>query len=439
MFIDKVKINIKAGNGGNGAVSFRREKGIPLGGPDGGAGGMGGDIIFSADRNSNNLGEFRYVKHFRAKDGEKGFKKNSSGKSAENLVVKVPRGTIILDADTQKIIADIYEYDKEYTILRGGKGGRGNTCFKTPTRQAPAFSEQGEQTKEHEVILELKTIADVGIIGFPNAGKSTLLSVISNSKPKIGNYYFTTLFPNLGVVNFYDHSFVVADIPGLIEGASGGAGLGHDFLRHIERTRMLVHLIDIAGSDGRDPIEDYKIINKELKAFSKKLAELPQLIVLNKSDIASKQQIRRFVDSVESGPSLVSSGVAEKFPEKCEGCPKIIVISALKHENIEALIKEIYSMLQTLPVPEPAAIEEYDFDKKDKTSVSILKLDSNYFEVSGGFIDELIRGIVISDYVSNAYFQKRLKDDGIIDKLKAAGAKEGDTIKIKDVEFELVD
>ncbi len=418
MFIDSVKIYIKAGNGGKGAISFRREKGIPNGGPDGGNGGRGGNIIFRASKDLNNLVSFRFSAHFRAENGENGGKNNRIGKSGQDLVISVPQGTIVKDADSGKIIADIFYLDKDYIVLKGGEGGRGNTFFKSPTRQAPHFSQTGEVTKEYGVRLELKTLADVGLIGFPNVGKSTLLSVVSNARPKIANYHFTTLSPNLGVVKYYDHSFVVADIPGLIEGASEGQGLGHDFLRHIERTRMLVHVIDISSSDGRAPYDDYLIINEELARFSEKLAKLPQIVVLNKIDL------------------LENDEPIENFKKKIGKDVKVVPISALSRQNIEGLIKEIYDILITLPESVPIDIEEFGFDKKDNTAIEIEKLDNGYYKLGGGFIENISRGIVVNDYESLSYFWKRLKNDGVIDMLKDKGLKDKDTILIGNIEYE---
>ncbi len=421
MFIDKVKIYIKAGNGGNGIVSFHREKYVAKGGPDGGNGGTGGSIIFRVNKDLNNLVAFHYSKHFRAVDGEKGDKKRCNGKDGKDLVIEVPQGTIIRNAENNKIIADIFDVDKKYEILKGGRGGKGNAFFATSTRQAPHFSQSGEITKEYAVILELKTIADVGLIGFPNVGKSTLLSSVTNANPKIANYHFTTLTPNLGVVKYYDHSFVVADIPGLIEGASEGLGLGHDFLRHIERTRMLIHVVDISAIDGRNPYEDYLTINEELKKFSEKLGTLPQIIALNKCDL------------------LVDKKPIEEFRSHFDKNAEIVEISALCKTNVQDLIKKTYELLVTLPERESIAIEEYNFDEKDTTSINILIDEYGVYEVSGGYIDNLIRSVVLSDYESNAFFQRRLKEDGILDKLREKGAKQGDTVRIGNIEFEFVD
>lgn len=421
MFIDKVKIFIKAGNGGKGGLSFHREKYVAQGGPDGGNGGKGGDIIFKVKQELNNLVYFHYSTHFKAENGEDGAKKNCYGKNGKDLVIYVPRGTIIRDAETNEIIADVFYEDKDYVILKGGKGGRGNACFATPTRQAPHFSETGEQTKEYAVILELKTIADVGLLGFPNVGKSTLLSVISSAKPKIANYFFTTITPNLGVAKYYDSTFVVADIPGLIEGASEGVGLGFDFLRHIERTRILVHVVDISAFDGREPYNDFCVLNEELRKYNPELAEVPQIIALNKCDLLTdKTKIDEF-----------KAKAGKKYP--------IVCISATSNNHLDDLLKEIAKLLKTLPPIEPLEIEKAELDKKDTTSINITKIDEGYFELSGGYFEQLIRGIVVDDYESLSYFQKRLKNDGIMDKLREAGAKNGDTIKIGKVEFEMVD
>ena len=418
MFIDKVKIYVKAGNGGNGSVSFLREKFVAQGGPDGGDGGTGGHIIFVADKNINTLIDFRFAKKFRAQDGEDGRGKNCYGKKGENLIIRVPQGTVIRDLKTNKIIADMFFDGEEKILCRGGKGGRGNAKFCTPTRQAPAFSELGEKTTEYELQLELKTIADVGLVGFPNVGKSTLLSQISGAKPKIANYHFTTLSPNLGVVKYYNNSFVVADIPGLIEGASEGVGLGHEFLRHIERTRLIVHVVDISGIEGRNPLEDYEIINNELFSYSQKLASLPQIIALNKCDLLG--------------------GNYEKVEEFKKQYPNniIIPISAATNLDIEKLVKTMHDELIKLPKSEPIPIEEYNFDVRDTVSVNIEVDDDGTFVVTGGLINEILRGIVFENSESMAYFQKRLKNDGIIDMLKEKGAIEGSSIKVGSLEFE---
>ena len=419
MFLDRVKITIKAGNGGNGAVSFYRSKLTMNGGPDGGDGGKGGSVIFVADEGINTLYGFAFKKKFIAADGLKGDKQRKKGADGKDVIIQVPCGTVILDAETEKVIADLTENGEKFVALKGGNGGHGNDYYKTPTRQAPRFSQTGEVVKEKQVILELKSIADVGLVGYPNVGKSTLLSVISNANPKIANYRFTTIYPNLGVVPYKDKSFVVADIPGLIDGASEGAGLGHYFLKHIERVRVIVHLIDISESEGRNSIEDYFHINNELKKYSEKLAKLPQIIALTKIDLLTPEELENKI---------------QLFKEKTKTQP--IPICSIIHEGIDNLKNEIWKILEKTPKPAPIDIELTDFDVRDKKTFEIKKLDNNTYEVCGGLIDNLIRGIVLSDELSFAYFQNALKKFGIIDKLKENGMKNGDTVIIKDISFE---
>lgn len=421
MFLDKVTIFCKAGNGGNGKVSFRREKFVPNGGPNGGDGGKGGDIIFRVTDKVSNLGEFRYKKHFRAQDGEDGSGNNKFGKYGDDLIITVPQGTVIKNAENGKVLADLVDITDEIVLLKGGMGGRGNAKFATPTRQAPRYSELGVKTKEFELKLELKTIADVGIVGFPNVGKSTLLASVSNAKPKIANYHFTTLAPNIGVVKVYDKSFVMADIPGLISGASEGIGLGLDFLRHIERTRLLVHVVDISGSEGRDPYEDYLAINDELKNYSDRVGEIPQIIALNKIDLVTdKNDIKNFISKLPEGVMCYE-------------------ISAGAYIGLDALLEGIVKKLETLPKPEKMEIEEFDIDQNKDRSIEVVKLSGDCYEVKGGMIDEIVRRVVIEDYTSNAYFQRQLKETGIIDALKEKGLQEGDTVKIAGYEFEYED
>ncbi len=422
MFIDKTKIAIKAGNGGDGSVSFLKEKYVPAGGPDGGNGGNGGNIIFEVDPHKNNLVDYYYTKHFRAEEGHYGTKKNKHGKNGKDIIIKVPKGTIIKDAESGKIIADMFYNDTRQVVLRGGRGGRGNAKFVNSVRQAPGFAETGVKTMEKEVILELKTIADVGLVGFPNVGKSTILSVVSGAKPKIANYHFTTLSPNLGVANYYGKNFLIADIPGLIEGASEGIGLGHDFLRHVERTRMLVHVVDISAIEGRDPIEDFKIINKELEDYSKKLSKAVQIVALNKTDLI-------FEDFSK----------IEEFKKIYGKDYKIIEMSAVSHKGIKELLQTIAETVDKLPEPLPEEIEIFEYDKRDKTSFDVTIEDNGIFNVSGGLIDEMIRGVVLSDPESFAYFQKRLKNDGIIDRLKQLNIQDGDFVKVGAIEFEYED
>ncbi|MCL2234391.1 MAG: GTPase ObgE [Firmicutes bacterium] len=420
MFIDKVKIFIKAGDGGHGYVSFYTEKFISNGGPDGGDGGKGGDVIFKADENKNTLIDFAYAKKFKAENGMRGERRHCYGRAGENLVLKVPRGTIIRDAETGSIIADMFEDNSEVTVLKGGSGGKGNARFKTSRRQAPHFAQMGQKCDEKAVVLELKSIADVGLLGFPNVGKSTLLSVISQARPKIGNYHFTTTSPNLGVVKHYDNAFTVADIPGIIEGASVGAGMGHDFLRHIERTRLLVHVVDISEIEGRDAVEDFKSINAELKNYSKKLSKVEQIVVLNKSDVLGGDN-KKIAD----------------FKKKTK--KQVIPISAATGEGIKDLINAIWEKLKDMPAIEPLEFEPFEYKRADTTTFEIERFDDGAFGVSGGLIDELARNVTLDNYDSFIYFQKKIKDTGILKALKKAGAQDGDTVRIKDVEFDFVE
>lgn len=420
MFLDYVKINIKAGDGGDGKVSFHREKFVPNGGPDGGDGGNGGDVIFVGDKNINNLVSFRFQKFYRAENGMNGEAKNCTGHSGESMIIKVPVGTVIKDTATGKIISDIFEDGEQVTVLRGGRGGKGNNRFAHANRQAPNFSQLGEKCEEHSVTLELKTIADVGLIGFPNVGKSTLLSVLTAAKPKIANYHFTTLSPNLGVVQMYGDSFVIADIPGLIEGASEGAGLGHYFLRHVERVRVLVHLVDVSGSEGRDPVSDYKIINDELSAYSDKLLDIPQIVVASKIDL------------------LQDKAAIKKF-EKAIG-KKVYAISSVTKEGVEEFLKDLKSAVDSLPKPERIEPDEdFELEKKPDQKFTVTRLPNAAFFVDGGLVDYIVQNVTISSQDSFAYFQKLLKDRGVIAELKKKGMKDGDTVIIGDIEFEYIE
>jgi GTP-binding protein len=414
--IDYVKIYIKAGSGGDGAVGFHREKYVMNGGPDGGDGGDGGDIVFAASRNLNTLADFKFVKHFRAENGEKGGQKNCTGKSGENTVIRVPMGTVIRDAETGRVIADLVRDGQSKTVLKGGRGGKGNARFATPTRQAPAFSQKGEKTVERKVILELKTIADIGLIGFPNVGKSTLLSVLTSARPKIANYHFTTLSPNLGVVKMYDDSMVLADIPGLIEGASEGLGLGHHFLRHIERVRLLVHVVDIAGSEGRDPYEDYIKINAELQNYSERLSGMPQIIAANKIDLLEDKS---YTD-VFAGLTGI-----DVYP-----------ISAAAYSGLTELLNGMYEAFRALPEREFEEEEYFVYEKEDENTFATEVIAPGLFEVTGGFITRLSRNVLFDDDESARYFQRKIRERGIIDELKAKGLKEGDTVIIGNLEFE---
>lgn len=419
MFLDRVKISIKAGNGGKGSTSFLRNAQTANGGPDGGEGGKGGNIVFEATSNLNTLYNFQFKKKFVAQNGEDGSKKLQTGANGKDEVILVPCGTVIIDPLTNKVIADLHDDGARFIALRGGKGGHGNAYFKSSIKQAPHYSQSGEITVQKEVILELKTIADVGLVGFPNAGKSTLLSCISNANPKIANYPFTTLYPNLGVCAVKGQSFVVADIPGLIEGASNGQGLGHYFLKHIERVRLILHLVDVSQSDGRDFIEDFKTINNELVAYNKKLGDIPQIAVLSKIDLISDELLAE----------------REKaFKEKIN--VPYVKISGATMQGIEELKLLTLQKLSTLPKKQPIEIEEFDFDKKDVESINIYRLDNGTFVIEGGRIDNFIRGVVLSDNLSFAYFQNKLKEMGIIDMLKEKGLKNGDSVQIKDIVFE---
>ncbi|MCI5714977.1 MAG: GTPase ObgE [Firmicutes bacterium] len=421
MFIDKVKITCKAGNGGNGKVHFRREKFVPNGGPEGGDGGRGGSIIFKTTPNMTNLVDFRFTKVFKAGNGEDGGNNMCDGKAAQDLTILVPVGTVIKNASTDKVIADLTTAGEEFLALKGGRGGRGNSKFATSTRQAPRFAEMGEQTKPFELILELKTIADVGLIGYPNVGKSSLLKAVSNAKPKIANYHFTTLSPNIGVVKAYNTSMVWADIPGLIDGASEGVGLGHDFLRHIERTRVLIHVIDAAGSEGRDPYQDYININNELKKYSEYVSHIPQVVALNKIDLID--------------PDIREEYLAELKKQIGKDVP-IFEISAVAFMGLNELIKYVADLVEKQPELVKMDIEEKDIDKRTRKTFEIAKLDDHYYEVFGDLIDEIAFNVILNDYQSFAYFQKRIKDEGIIDALLEAGMKEGDTVKMCQIEFE---
>ena len=420
MFIDKVKIYIKSGNGGNGSASLHTEKYVANGGPDGGDGGKGGDIIFEATSSENTLNLFHFQKHFRAGNGENGGKKNCYGKQGEDLVVKVPVGTVVKTMDGQ-VIADMFHDGQREVILKGGKGGRGNRHFANSRRQSPSFAEHGVKTEEYEVILELKTIADVGLVGFPNVGKSTLLSVVSSARPKIANYHFTTLSPNLGVVSFYDQTFVMADIPGLIEGASEGAGLGHSFLRHIERTRILVHVVDISGSEDRNPIDDFNLINNEIYSYDEALRDLPMIVVANKMDMPNADEnLKAF---------------QKKFGKKYT----IIPMTTIIHEGVDVLLKAIVDKLVTLPPLEPMQFEPISLQKEEEDTFEIVKLDEGVFEVVGGLVAILSRKVNMDDYDSFRYFQRVLKDKGVIKALRNAGATDGTTVIVGDIEFDFVD
>ena len=422
MFVDQAKIYIKAGDGGDGAVSFHREKYVAAGGPDGGDGGKGGDIVFVVDDNISNLIDFRYKRKYVAEKGQNGGAKNCSGRNAPDLVVKVPRGTVVKEIKSGRILADL-STDEPAVIAHGGKGGRGNAHFATSTRQIPKFAKPGFRGDEYEVMLELKLIADVGLVGFPNVGKSTLISVVSAAKPKIANYHFTTLTPVLGVVKIEEgKSFVMADIPGLIEGASEGVGLGHEFLRHVERCRLIVHVIDVSDSEGRDPIEDFKAINHELENFSMELAEAPQIVAANKSDMATPEQVERLRNYVEDQGLL--------FYE----------ISAATTKGTKELMYGVWERLSVLPPvkqfeAQPLTQEELDDKLISKKDFRVTVEDGVYF-VEADWLLDILRTANMDDYSSLQYFQNVLRTSGIIDKLEEMGIEEGDTVSIFDFEFE---
>lgn len=424
MYEDRVKIFIKSGDGGRGITSFATSKYVRVAPPDGGDGGKGGDVVFVASQGMNSLLDFRFKKYYRAENGEDGGKNNKTGKSGSELRIVVPCGTVIRDAETGNIMADMFRDKQEFAILVGGEGGKGNARFKSSKRRSPTFSQTGQKTAERSVWLELKTIADVGLVGFPNVGKSTLLSVLTAAKPKIANYHFTTLSPNLGVAKIYDESIVFADIPGLIEGASQGVGLGHYFLRHIERTRLLLHVIDISGEEGRDPYTDFLTVNKELKKYSAIVAKLPQIIVLNKSEMPTAEVNKK---------KFLSKLSRRKVQ------PIVLSVSAVTNSGIEELLKVVHREIVKLPPVQPLEFEGYEYELPDKNSWEIVRDDDGAFVIVGGFVDELIRNIVLSDAHSFAYFQKTLKEKGIIKQLKKMGADENSIIRIADFDFELID
>ncbi|MGI6161439.1 MAG: GTPase ObgE [Christensenellales bacterium] len=418
MFVDRAKITIKAGDGGDGCVSFHREKFVVAGGPDGGDGGKGGDVIFKVETGMRTLMDFRYKHVFKAESGAPGSSRNRTGKNGADIVIRVPQGTLVREAGTDKIIADMHSRDAEKTVIRGGRGGKGNAKFATPTRQAPGFAQPGQKRRSAEVILELKSIADVGLVGYPNVGKSTILSVITSARPKIAAYHFTTLSPNLGIVRHKSQTFAVADIPGLIEGASKGVGLGHDFLRHIERTRVLVHVVDVSGSEGRDPIEDYRNINRELSEYSAELAARPMIVAANKSDIASPEDIERLREALE--------------PEV-----KVFTVSAATALGFDDLLSEVSKMLAELPEQQPFEEDEFWYIEAED-AYEILKEDGVY-HVKGTLADKILERTFPDDPDSMRYFHRALEKSGIISALREAGIKDGDAVEIGGVEFDFID
>jgi GTP-binding protein len=423
MFIDRVKVFVKSGDGGDGSVSFRREKYIPLGGPDGGDGGKGGDIVLTVDPNMTTLLDFTYKRKYAAERGTNGSGSNCFGKNGENLYIKVPMGTIVRDVETDKIMADLSHDGDSLVIVKGGRGGRGNVRFCTSTRQAPNFAEPGMPGEERNIELELKLLADVGLLGFPNVGKSTLLSVVSKARPKIANYHFTTLKPNLGVVSVPGvQSFVMADIPGIIEGAAEGVGLGLDFLRHIERTRVLIHVVDISGVEGRDPFEDFLKINEELKKYSVKLWDRPQIIAANKADM------------------LYDEEVFEDFKKKVNelGYDKVFKISGATNTGVEELLKEAARVLSTIPVQELEIKEEDKFVPEEKRFTYDIRREEGIYVVEGSFVDRLLASVNVNEPDHLKYFHKVLRNKGVIDKLMDMGIMDGDIVRLNDFEFEFL-
>lgn len=425
MFIDKARIFVRAGNGGNGAISFRREKYVPAGGPDGGDGGNGASVIFRVDTGLRTLMDFKYKRKYVAEPGGNGSKKRQAGKNGENLVLNVPPGTIIRDEATNLIIADLKEDGDEAVVARGGRGGKGNQHFANAVRQAPNFAKSGTDGQERWVILELKMIADVGLLGFPNVGKSTFLSVVTKARPKIANYHFTTLTPNLGVVetNFGD-TFVLADIPGLIEGAAEGVGLGHDFLRHVERTKVLIHIVDISGLEGRDALEDFDKINDELKLYNERLATRAQIVVANKSDL------------------LFDDSVYENFKETLEARGyKVFKMSAATREGIDEVIAYTSQLLHEVEDIELVTEEEYynpelDVQKDEELTIEI---EDGVYVVSGKKLRRIMYSVDFEDMESIQFFQKTMEAEGVFDRLREMGIEDGDTVKIYEVEFEFYD
>lgn len=424
MYTDYTKIFVKSGNGGNGAISFRREKYVAAGGPDGGDGGKGGDVYFITDKDSNTLINFRYNKKFKAENGQNGSGARCNGKQGQDLYIKVPIGTVVKDAETGEIVADLSEEDSKELVLPGGRGGKGNSHFATATRQAPRFAQTGEKGIEKELILELKSLADVGLVGFPNAGKSTFLSVVTDAKPKIADYPFTTLNPNLGVVKTENgDSFVIADIPGLIEGASEGVGLGIQFLRHIERTRLILHLIDVSGFQGRDPVKDFYDINNELKNYSEKLTKKKQIIVATKLDVAQDESLYNELEKVAKKENL-----------------EIFKISSINKQGVKELLTRVEELLKEIPKENLIETNQRKVYKleEDKNEFQIVKEEDMYV-VIGPAVEKLMSRVNLEDTESMYYFQRKLDELGVNEALKKAGVKDGDTVKVVDWELEWYD
>ena len=429
MFVDRARIFIKSGKGGNGAVSFRREPFVPEGGPDGGDGGKGGDVIFQADENLRTLMDFRYKRKYEAENGQDGMKKKRYGRNGQDLIIKVPVGTVVIDEESGLVMQDLTEHGQSFVAAKGGRGGKGNVKYTTSTRQAPNFAEAGGFAKERNVILEMKLIADVGLVGFPNVGKSTLLSVATSAKPKIANYHFTTIEPNLGVVQIFDTSFVMADIAGIIEGAHEGAGLGHKFLKHIERTKVLIHVVDVAGSEGRDPIEDFDKINSELQQYSPKLMKKPKIVAANKIDLIS-----------EDDPQYI------KFREYVEEKGyKVYPMSAPINIGVREILAEAADQLQQLlinPQEEEEEYEMFDFeaDEHDPDYRTVyVDFDGTDYILSGKQLYKIFNSTNFTDMGSMRYLYKYIEKSGALDQLREMGIEDGDIIRIQDYELEYVD
>lgn len=425
MFADRVEILIKSGKGGDGHVSFRREKYVPAGGPDGGDGGRGGDLIFEVDEGLNTLSDFRYIRSFSAEDGDNGGKKRCSGKNGKDLILKVPAGTVIIEKDSGKVVADMSGDNIREVILRGGRGGKGNMNFATPTMQAPKYAQPGQPGMEMNVRLELKVIADVGLVGFPNVGKSTLLSRVTNARPKIGNYHFTTTSPNLGVVDLEDGGgFVIADIPGLIEGASEGLGLGHEFLRHIERTKVIIHLVDAASTEGRDPIEDIRMINAELTSYNPQLGKLPQVIAANKVDVLFEDDEDSIINKLKS--TFEPDGL------------KVFPISAVSGKGIKELLYHVKGILDQIDRT-PVIFEREFFPEDLKLSnepFEVWKEEGNIYVVEGPRIERMLGYTNLESEKGFVFFQNFLRDNGILEKLEELGIQEGDTVRMYGLQFD---
>ncbi len=425
VFVDMAKVEVKAGDGGNGMVAYRREKYVPLGGPAGGDGGRGGDIVFVVDEGLRTLMDFRYQRHFKAKNGENGRPKNQYGANAEDLLVKVPPGTVVRDGVTGELLADLTQDGERAVIVKGGRGGRGNVHFANAKNKAPDMAEKGEPGEARTVVLELKLLADVGLVGFPSVGKSTLLSVVSAARPKIASYHFTTLSPHLGVVSLGEgRSFVLADLPGLIEGAHEGLGLGHEFLRHVERTRLLIHVIDMAASEERDPLEDYRVIQNELESYNQRLTRRPQIVVANKMDVPGAEE--RLCAFVKVHPEL-----------------EVVPISAATREGVDALMERIAKRLNELPPEElPAAeaqSEEVVYTAREQKIHFKVEMDQEVYVVVSEHLDKLVQMTNFDQYDAVKRFQRILKRTGVDDALRARGATSGDVIRVGDVEFDFVD